>query len=144
MNPLLILFLIIGAGQQPVITYPDTCAENRFGIDAKCPSKPAAPAPLKCGKYQRTVKSPTQSCKADPSDKTGMIVICEDTNPPYCEDIMHVVTEAEWQGWLLVQKTQQEVNAGLKEYILANDAQRKLIERRLRKLESRVPKEGKQ
>jgi len=99
---LLGLALLVGTvcvGQQPhVCPGPHgTVVDCGDAVPIPSTGSVAKPAPLKCGKYQRMVRSLTQSCKADPSDKTGMIAICEDSKPPYCVDDLHVVTEKEWQ-----------------------------------------------
>ena len=121
MNPLLILFLIIGAGQQPTFScdkaqlmgheeWAKHCRADPQLIQGSVPvaeHKPmviagdgvelklqkngdviAAPAPLKCGKYE---------FEDHPSQ------FCGDTYPstcykPHCAPLTHTVTEKEFQA----------------------------------------------
>ena len=78
--------------------------------------------PLACGKYQHEQKTP------------GHVI---GTWQDICVDDLHVVTEKEWQGWLYVQKTQQDVNRALGEYVIENEARQRKIVARLKALESR-------
>ena len=56
-----------------------------------------------------------------------------------CADDLHTVTEKEWQSWIYVQKTQQDVNQALKEYILTTSVTLREMKARLKALEKRTP-----
>ena len=94
------------------------------------------PAPLKCGKYEHNVGEGLSNCHGDPDHPNSNIAIC--TPVVDCAPDLHTMTEKEYQGWQLVQATQQEVNKALKQYILENDEQLKAIMQRLAKLEKKA------
>jgi len=121
MNPLLILFLIIGAGQLGVSDRYSQCDaggnhcttfyRQPDGTYSAMPAAPApyegrgclasehcldpAPAPLKCGQYEH-VELEHYSCVQDRNQQRPAHD-CYIDNTPRCAPDLHTVTEKDWQ-----------------------------------------------
>ena len=99
-------------------------------------SKPCEKKILHCEKYQHQQYTPAHcanTCSPEGTAcTTGCLYVPADNR---CVDDLHVVTEKEWQGWMRVQETQQEINQALKKFIEENEARHQKINARLKALE---------
>lgn len=113
--------------------------EQPCGVDIL--SKPCEKEILHCEKYQHQQYTPAHCANTcDPESSictTGCLYVPADNR---CVEDVHVVYEREWQAWMYVQKTQQDVNEALRKYILANEAKHRITQARLKVLEAKAKK----